>query len=232
MSAGVAQNLQRVREAIARAAHQAGRDSQDVKLIAVSKGQPWPHIAAAIAAGQYHFGENTVQEALKKIPQEHVAAIEWHLIGHLQSNKAKHVPGHFAWLHTLDSLDLAKRLARATGDCELNALIQVNLVEDPGKHGVMEMQLAPLLEDLLKARLDNLRLRGLMTIGPHPASESLLRTTFARLHKLLTACQQQFQLPAFTELSMGMSGDFTAAILEGATLVRIGSAIFGERKRP
>lgn len=229
MPSVVAQNLQRVQETIARAALQAGRNPQDVKLIAVSKGHPWPAIAAAIAAGQYLFGENTVQEALKKIPQCQDPDVEWHLIGHLQSNKAKHVAGGFAWLHSLDSVELAQRLERVCAGNRLNALVQVNLTEDPRKHGVTEAQLFHLLDELLQARPDHLQLRGLMAIGPHAAPESELRATFARLRMLGARCREQFHLPDFTELSMGMSGDFAAAILEGATFVRIGSAIFGER---
>lgn len=231
MSAVIAQNLQRVQEAIARAAFQAGRNPHDIKLIAVSKGQAWPQIAAAAAAGQYRFGENVIQEALQKIPQCQDPAVEWHFIGHLQSNKAKHVSTHFAWLHSLDNIDLAHRLARTGGGKTLNVLVQVNVSEDPHKHGVTEAQLLPLLENLLQTGLDNLQLRGLMTIGPQGAAEPALRTAFARLRKLLTLCRERFNLSDFNELSMGMSDDFTAAILEGATLVRIGSAIFGERRK-
>lgn len=229
MSSVVAQNLQRVQEVIARAALQAGRNPQDVKLIAVSKGHPWPAIAAAVAAGQRRFGENTVQEALKKITQCPDPDVEWHLIGHLQSNKAKHLAGGFAWLHSLDSLELAQRLERACAGSRLNTLVQVNLTEDSRKYGVRQAQLFRLLDELLQARLDHLQLRGLMAIGPHAAPEPELRATFARLRTLAARCREQFRLPDFTELSMGMSGDFAAAVLEGATFVRIGSAIFGER---
>ncbi len=224
-------NLDRVRDAIAAAAHAAGRSSDEVTLVAVSKRQPVELIAAAIAAGQRDFGESTMQEALPKLEQFRAKALVWHFIGHLQSNKARFVPGNFTWLHSLDSLALAQRLSRlasAQGGA-LDALIEVNIARDPTRHGVVREQLIPLVEQLLHASLPGIRLRGLMAIGPHPASEPELRSAFAEVRALRDECLQRFGPPGFTELSMGMSSDFVPAIREGATLIRIGTAIFGSR---
>jgi PLP dependent protein len=227
----IATNLERLRATVAEAAQRAGRYPQDVKLIAVSKTQSAEAVAAAIAAGQRVFGENTVQEALTKIPRFAGQGLEWHFIGHLQSNKARFIPGNFAWVHSLASLKLAQRLARLAQEQNTiaNALIEVNITRDPAKHGVAPEDLTALLDELLKSDLTGIHLCGLMAIGPHPATESERRTSFAALRKLCDDCAQRFALPAFTELSMGMSGDFIEAIQEGSTLVRIGTAIFGER---
>jgi pyridoxal phosphate enzyme (YggS family) len=227
----IADNLVRVRAGLAQAALRAGRRPEDVKLIAVSKNQPMVAVAAAVAAGQRAFGENTVQEALTKIPGFAGQGLEWHFIGHLQSNKAKLVPGHFAWVHSLDSVKLAQRLARLAQEqnTTVKALIEVNITRDPAKHGVAPEATAPLLEQLLKANLNGIQLCGLMAIGPYPATESERRVCFAALRNLRDESAQHFALPGFTELSMGMSGDFIEAIQEGSTLVRIGTAIFGER---
>lgn len=224
-------NLERLRAEIDAAATRTGRAAQEVKLIAVSKNQPMQAIAAAIAAGQRIFGENTTQEALTKIPQFAGQGLEWHFIGHLQSNKSKLIPGNFACLHSLDSLKLAQRLAQQAQEraVALDCLLEISITRDPAKHGVLAEQVAPLLDQLLKANLTNLSLRGLMTIGPHPATETERRAAFAALRQLRDRCARQYALPGFTELSMGMSGDFVDAIAEGSTLVRIGTAIFGQR---
>jgi pyridoxal phosphate enzyme (YggS family) len=227
----IAANLEHLRAALAEAAQRAGRRPEDVKLIAVSKNQPASAVAAAMAAGQRLFGENTVQDALTKIPQFAGQGLEWHFIGHLQSNKARFIPGNFAWMHSLESVKLAERLARLVQEqnTTLNALIEVNITRDPAKHGIAPEDMAPLLEQLLKANLTGIQLRGLMAIGPHPATESERRVSFAALRTLRDDCVRRFTLPDFTELSMGMSDDFIEAILEGSTLVRLGTALFGER---
>lgn len=227
----IAANLERLRAALADAARRAGRHPQDVKLIAVSKTQPPEAVAAAVAAGQRLFGENTVQDALTKIPRFAGQGLEWHFIGHLQSNKARFIPGNFAWVHSLASVKLAQRLARLAQEqgTTVNALIEVNITRDPAKHGVAPEDIATLLDQMLKANLTGIQLRGLMAIGPHPATESGRRASFAALRKLRDDCAQRFALPGFTELSMGMSDDFIEAIQEGSTLVRIGTAIFGAR---
>ena len=227
----IAANLERLRAALADAALRAGRRPEDVKLIAVSKTQPAEAVAAAIAAGQRVFGESTVQDALTKIPHFAGQALEWHFIGHLQSNKARFIPGNFAWVHSLTSVKLAQRLARLAQEQNtiINTLIEVNITRDPAKHGLAPEDVAPRLDELLKANLAGIPLRGLMAIGPHPATESERRASFAALRKLRDDCAQRFALPGFTELSMGMSGDFVEAILEGSTMVRVGTALFGER---
>jgi PLP dependent protein len=227
----IAANLEHLRAALADTAQRAGRRVEDVKLIAVSKTQSPQAVAAAVAAGQRLFGENTVQEALTKIPHFTGQGLEWHFIGHLQSNKARFIPGNFTWVHSLASVKLAERLARLAQEQNtmVNALIEVNITRDPAKHGVAPEDLAPLLDELLKADLSGIQLRGLMAIGPHPATESERRVAFAAVRKLRDDCMQRYALPGLTELSMGMSGDFVEATQEGATMVRLGTAIFGER---
>lgn len=224
-------NLERLRAEIDAAASRAGRTTQEIKLIAVSKKQSLQAIAGAIAAGQRAFGENTAQEALTKVPYFARQGLEWHFIGHLQSNKSKLIPGNFTCLHSLDSFKLAQRLAQQAQDrgVVLDCLLEVNITRDPAKHGILPEQVAPLLEQLLNTDLVSLSLRGLMTIGPHPATVMERRAAFAGLRQLRDRCAGQYALPGFTELSMGMSGDFVEAIAEGSTLVRIGSAIFGQR---
>jgi len=231
LASTISENLRQLRATIAQAAERAGRRAADVQLVAVSKTQPLAAIAAAVAAGQRLFGENAVQEALTKIPAFPEQGLEWHFIGHLQSNKARFVPGNFTWLHSLDSLKLAGRLSRLAQDNQatINALLEVNITRDPNKHGIAPEQLAPLLEQLLKANLAGIRLRGLMALGPYPATPDELRTSFAALRRLRDDSARRFALPGFTELSMGMSGDFIEAIQEGATFVRLGTAVFGDR---
>ena len=231
LTATIGANLERLRAAIADAALRAGRRPEEVKLIAVSKTQPAEAVAAAFAAGQRVFGENTVQDALTKIPRFAGQGLEWHFIGHLQSNKARFIPGNFTWVHSLASVKLAQRLARLVQEqhTTVNALLEVNITRDPAKHGIAPEDIAPLLEQLLKANLSGIHLCGLMAIGPYPATESERRASFAALRNLRDDCAQRFALPGFTELSMGMSGDFIEAILEGSTLVRVGTALFGER---
>lgn len=230
--------LAAVHERIAVAARRAGRPPESIRLIAVSKTHPAETVAAALQCGQRVFGESRVQEAqekqraLRALLSPPAPAIEWHLIGHLQSNKARFVPEAFQWVHTLDSLTLARRIgdeARAAG-VTINALIQVNVAGDPRKHGVASEALHPLVESLLGANISGLSLRGLMTIGRLDAGPADTQRAFAELRALRDDVSRKFGLPQFSELSMGMTGDFEAAIAEGATMVRIGSAIFGERE--
>jgi len=227
----IAGNLSRIRSAIADAAIRASRDPADIRLVAVSKNQPVTAVAAAVAAGQHVFGENTVQDAMRKIPHFAGQGLEWHFIGHLQSNKVRHIPGSFSWVHSVDSLKLAERISRLAAEqgCIIHALIEINITGGASRHGIDPRELAPLLESLLKQTLPGLRLRGLMTIGPHPATSSESRHAFAGLRTLCEQNAVRFGLPDFNQLSMGMSGDFTEAIAEGSTLVRIGTALFGER---
>jgi pyridoxal phosphate enzyme (YggS family) len=227
----IASNLFRVRQSIAEVAHTCTGSYDAIRLIAVSKGHQPSAIAAAIAAGQKDFGENTTQEALTKISHFQNQGLEWHFIGHLQTNKAKFIPGNFSWLHSLDDLDLARKLSRRAQElsANINILIEVNITRDPKKHGVAPDTLPGFIEQLLKENLPTLSLRGLMTIGPHAAPEKEIRGCFAKLRELRDECRQRYVLPGFTELSMGMSGDYVEAIKEGATMVRVGTAIFGDR---
>jgi pyridoxal phosphate enzyme (YggS family) len=231
-AAHIAANLTRLRAILADTAIRAGRRPEDVKLIAVSKNQPAEAVAAAVAAGQCLFGENTVQDAQTKIPHFVDQHLEWHFIGHLQSNKAKRIPGNFTWVHSLESAQLALRLARLATEQQttVNGLIEVNITRDPAKHGVSPENVASLLEAVLESGHPGLHLRGLMAIGPHPATEVDSRTSFAQLRELRDECQKRFGLKDFTELSMGMSGDFVEAILEGSSMIRVGTGLFGERQ--
>lgn len=230
-AATIAARLRALRQHIADIARRAGRDPAAIRLVAVSKTHAPETIEAAVAAGQTDFGESTVQEALPKIERLAARQLCWHFIGHLQSNKAKFIPGNFAWLHSLDSLALAQRLARLTDErrASLDTLIEVNITRDPRKHGVAPERLPALLDELQQLGAPRLRLRGLMAIGPYPATSAESRTAFAALRRLRDDCQRRTGWADFTELSMGMSGDFTEAILEGSTMLRIGAAIFGER---
>lgn len=188
-------------------------------------------IIRAIDAGQHIFGESTVQDAVSKLSLMQNPANEWHFIGHLQTNKVRHIPGNFAWLHTLDSLKLARRIsshAEARG-VVVNTLLQINIADDPDKFGMQPASVFPFMDQLLEASLDGIRLRGLMTIGRREASVADCRRTFSQLRELREACAMRFGDGLFRELSMGMSGDFEIAVTEGSTMVRVGSAIFGER---
>lgn len=227
----IAHRLEAVRAEITEAARQSGRSAEAIRLVAVSKTRPPAAVAAAVAAGQRVFGENTIQDALTKIPRFAGQNLEWHFIGHLQSNKVKHIPGNFSWVHSLDSLRLADRLSRVAQEKSVvvQALIEVNISRDPAKHGVAPEVAEALVESLLAAGLPGIVLRGLMAIGPQSADRSGLRSSFSALRELRDRCREHCRLDAFTELSMGMSGDFREAILEGATMVRLGSSIFGER---
>jgi pyridoxal phosphate enzyme (YggS family) len=224
-------NLQAVRARIAAATMAAGRDPGSVRLIAVSKYQPVTSIQQAIAAGQTAFGENTVQEALTRQALMADPVTEWHFIGHLQTNKAKHIAGHFAWLHTLDSIKLARKLSASTiaGTDRLKLLLQINISKDPDKFGLLPDAVYPFVEEFLEADLPGVCLRGLMTIGRREATAAERMDDFSGLHALRDACAGQFGAEHFRELSMGMSHDFEAAIRAGATMVRVGSAIFGPR---
>jgi len=223
--------LHTLHDRIADRARRAGRAPESIRLIAVSKGHDIDCIEAAMRAGQTEYGESTAQEALPKIDRLRERALTWHFIGRLQSNKAKLIAGNFAWLHSLDSVALAARLERFTAEksATLDTLIEVNVTQDPRKHGVPPAQLYSLLDSLLQARLTHVRLRGLMTIGPAGASGDAVRACFARLRALRDECRIRSGLAQFTELSMGMSADYAEAIVEGATMIRVGSAIFGER---
>ena len=231
MTAPIANRLQAIHTDIDDIARQCGRSPADIKLIAVSKRKPAIDIVAAYDCGQRLFGENTVQEARDKIPEVNKTDIDWHFIGHLQKNKAKYIPGLFQWLHALDSINLAEKLSAQckNKNVMLNTLIQVNVSRDPNKQGLAPEQLPNFIEDLLQASLYGIELKGLMTIGLQTGDQNKIQASFADLKLLQQQCQERLGLPGFSELSMGMSGDYALAIREGATMVRVGSAIFGER---
>ena len=224
--ATISDNLQVVRERIARAARAAGRDPVSVTLLAVSKGQPVARIEQARAAGHQVFGENYVQEALEKM--DALPGLEWHLIGPLQSNKTRLAAERFAWVHTLEREKVARRLSaqRPAGLPPLNVLIQVNVSGEATKSGVALEAIAALAR--VVAPLPRLRLRGLMAVPEPTAEVALHRKRFRTVKAAFENLKDEFGLDT---LSMGMSDDMESAIAEGATLVRIGSAIFGERKK-
>ncbi|MHB8533993.1 MAG: YggS family pyridoxal phosphate-dependent enzyme [Sulfuricaulis sp.] len=230
-SSAIASNLFRVRQSIDETAKLAGRNPREIHLVAVSKNHSHEAVAAAFAAGQKEFGESTTQEAVPKISHLANKSISWHFIGHLQTNKVKFIPANFSWLHSLDNLNLARKLSRHAREksANINILIEVNVNRDPAKHGVAPDMLMDFMEKMLKENLPALSLRGLMTVGPHAAPEKEIRRCFAALRELRDACGQRLALPGFTELSMGMSDDYVPAIKEGATMLRIGTALFGKR---
>ncbi len=212
---------------IAAAARRAGREPADVRLLAVSKQQPAPVIRAAAEAGQAEFGENYVQEALAKIEALHDLPLTWHFIGQLQANKTREVAGVFQWVHTLDRPRIAERLSaqRPHHAGPLDVLLQVRLTDEPGKGGAGPVEVPALAE--VVAGLPRLRLRGLMCI-PEPATgEDAQRAPFRRLRELMQELLARGH--ALDTLSMGMSDDLEAAVAEGATIVRVGTAVFGPR---
>jgi len=219
-----------VRQRIADAAQRSGRSADDVRLIAVSKRQTVAAIESLIASGQRDFGENQMQEAIDKIRQLQGRPVEWHFIGHLQSNKTRHVGSNFSWVHTVDSAKLARRIADSVEDPGrvVKLLFQVNVSSDPAKHGIEQNDLFPLVDTLLEEQLKTVRLCGLMTIGRRAAGQDEVRRSYIALRELLEKCRQRFG-DSFSELSMGMSGDYELAVEEGATMVRVGAALFGDR---
>ena len=225
--ATIATNLQAVRRAIARAADMAQRNGQEITLLAVSKTFPAAAVREAYAAGQHAFGESYVQEALDKIEALRELPLEWHFIGPMQSNKTRPIAENFSWVHGIDRLKIAERLSaqRPSSLPPLNVCIQVNVSGETSKSGVAPEQVLQLVGQV--GQLPQLRLRGLMAIPAPAASLEEQRRPFALLRELLR--QLNTQGLALDTLSMGMSQDMEAAILEGATIVRVGSAIFGER---
>jgi pyridoxal phosphate enzyme (YggS family) len=209
------------------AARQAGRDPGSVALLAVSKQHPAEVVRAAAAAGQRRFGENYVQEALPKLESLRDLGLDWHFIGQLQSNKTRDVAESFQWVHTLDRARLAERLSaqRPHYAGPLDVLLQVKLANEAGKGGASPGELAALAE--IVAGLPRLRLRGLMCIPPEEADTARQRAPFRRLREL--SAELQGRGHTLDTLSMGMSADLEAAVAEGATIVRVGTAIFGAR---
>jgi pyridoxal phosphate enzyme (YggS family) len=225
--ASIAENIFRVGQQIAEAAQACGRAPEAVTLLAVSKTQSAATVREAYAAGQRDFGENYVQEALDKIGALPLPGLVWHFIGPLQSNKTRDIASHFDWVHSVDRLKIATRLneQRPAGMAPLNVCIQVNISEEDSKSGVAMADVEALCEALQS--LPNLRLRGLMAI-PAPCDDPVAqRAVYAPLTALLRQLQARY--PGMDTLSIGMSADIAAAIAEGSTLVRVGTAIFGAR---
>jgi pyridoxal phosphate enzyme (YggS family) len=222
-----AERLGSVLARIDAAARRSGRDPASVTLLAVSKQHPAEAVRAAVAAGQRHFGENYPQEALAKIESLRDLPLDWHFIGQLQANKTRDVAQAFQWVHTVDRAKVAERLSaqRPHYAGPLDVLLQVRLAEEYGKGGIETAQVPALAE--IVAGLPRLRLRGLMCIPPPQADEALQHEPFRRLRELLLELNRGGH--SLDTLSMGMSADLEAAVAEGATIVRVGTAVFGPR---
>ncbi len=230
VDAAIADNLRLVRSRIDAAARRAGRDPASVLLIAVSKTFSADHVRAARAAGHRDFGENKVQEGLQKIADTADKEIRWHLIGHLQSNKARKAAAGFACIHSVDSVDLMRKLDAASAEQGVSpeVLVQVDLAGESTKFGAPADDARRVLDAGLEAQA--LRVAGLMLIPPWNEDQEQTRPWFTRLaHLRDTWLAEGIPAPALRHLSMGMSHDFEAAVEEGATLVRVGTAIFGKR---
>jgi pyridoxal phosphate enzyme (YggS family) len=227
-----ADNLSLIKQNIKDCARRSGRDENDVSLIAVSKTRSLEEVKAVASLGQKCFGENTIQDAMTKIPYFNDAGIEWHYIGHLQSKKAGKIPGYFQWIHSVDSIRLAEKLSSAmmnkASNSALNCLVQVNVSGEETKSGLMPAQLESFLQQVQELDLPCLRWKGLMTIGVR-GDEQQTRDAFARLKDMQLRCSEVSGLDEFDQLSMGMSADYCTAIEEGATMVRVGTSIFGSR---
>ncbi len=213
-------DLEAVRARIARAAARAGRAASDVQIVAVTKTHPVSAVQQAVDAGLYDIGENRVQEAVAKQESWHGEAVRWHLIGHLQRNKAKVAVGRFALIHSVDSVRLADAIeqAAAAKNVTQDVLVQVNVAREPQKDGALPEEAEGLIGHVRS--LPHLALKGLMTIAPFTDDAAVIRQTFRGLRSL------RGDLPV---LSMGMSHDFEIAVEEGATLLRLGTILFGER---
>ena len=227
----IADNIAQIRQRIASACQRVARDSNEVHLIAVSKVKPAELIEAAFASGQRLFGESYVQEFREKAPAVQ-APVDWHFIGGLQSNKVKYLRGKVSMIHSVDRLSLAEEISRQWQklDRPINILLQVNIGDEASKSGCAPEQLEELV--VAVAKLPQLQICGLMCLPPNCASAEDVRPFFRSLRDLARRIDE-LKLPnvSMRELSMGMSGDFEIAVEEGATMVRVGTAIFGERIR-
>ena len=222
-------NLNRVQNEIAQAAQVSGRNVTDIELVAVTKTHPAEIVREAVDAGQTLFGESKVQEARVKIPLL-PSNLRWHFIGHLQKNKIRHALPFFEMIHSVDSVDLAQAIDRIAQEDGLHPriLLEVNVAGEGSKFGFKATTLRAELESLLM--LPRLSIEGLMCIPPLAEEAEISRKYFVELRELRDALEQEFQVK-LPHLSMGMTNDYSVAVEEGATLVRVGTAIFGERKR-
>lgn len=237
----IRRNVERVWERIARAAARSGRAGTDVTLVAVTKGHPPEFVVAAYRAGVRDFGENRVQEAAAKIPEVNrllssageagtLPPVRWHLIGHLQTNKVRHACSLFQVVHSVDSLRLAEALNRANsrlGSNPLPVLLEVNVAREDSKFGLPPEAVIAAAGHVLE--LPSLRLVGLMTVAPRVAHPETVRPVFQQLRLLSESLRRCYPRLGWLHLSMGMTDDFEVAVEEGATMVRVGRAIFGER---
>ena len=226
----IAENLERVREQIAQAAVKADRLVDEIELVAITKTHPAEKVREAMEAGQNLFGESRVQEARVKIPDS-PSSLRWHFVGHLQKNKVRHALPLFELIHSVDSLALAQdmnRIAEEDG-AHPRVLLEVNLAGEGSKFGFVPGKLREEMELLLA--LSRLSIEGLMTIPPLAEAAEVSRKFFVQLRELRGVLESEFDL-RLPQLSMGMTNDFTVAVEEGATLVRVGTAIFGERSKP
>ena len=222
-------NLQAIRERVEKAAQKAGRNPEEITLIAVSKTYPVSDIEEAVEAGQAHFGENKVQEVMDKIPQI-TKPVKWHLIGHLQTNKVKYIVDQVDLIHSVDSLKLAQEIQKQAAKKQVivDVLVEVNVAKEDSKHGIYIEDVEAVLKEI--ATLSNVRVKGFMTVAPYVQNAEENREIFRKLYNLSVDIQKQNIDNISTKiLSMGMSNDFEVAIEEGATMVRVGTAIFGAR---
>ena len=228
--AGIPERLEEVRSRIARAAGDARRDPSEVSIVGVTKTLPTALVTAAIDAGLDGIGENRIQEACQKIEELGRDAATWHLLGHLQTNKARYAARWFDVVHSVDSVRIAEALQQraAIEDRTIPVFLEVNTSGEESKFGVIPDELEPLLEAV--SGFDRLAIRGLMTIAPYDSRERIVRPAFVRLRRLLEEARE-WDIPGveMSELSMGMSDDFEWAVAEGATVVRLGSVLFGRR---
>jgi pyridoxal phosphate enzyme (YggS family) len=225
----IAENLERVREQIAQAAAKADRLVDEIELVAITKTHPAEKVREAMEAGQNLFGESRVQEARVKIP-DLPSSLRWHFVGHLQKNKVRHALPLFELIHSVDSLALAQdmnRIAEEDG-AHLRVLLEVNVAGEGSKFGFAPGKLREEMELLLV--LPRLSIEGLMTVPPLAEAAEMSRKFFVQLRELRGVLESEFDL-RLPQLSMGMTNDFTVAVEEGATLVRVGTAIFGERSK-
>ncbi len=229
----IKQNIENILNLIDSSANKSGRKREEIKLIAVSKTFPAEKVKEAINAGITDFGENYVQDFLSKYDKLINEKINWHFIGHLQTNKIKYIYNKINLLHTLDSLKLAEKLNNKLSENSqtLDVLVQVNIGKEKNKYGIFEENLESFFEKLLNYK--NINIKGLMTITPYFENKEDVRPLYRKMRKLLENLSNlnNNENINLKELSMGMSHDFDIAIEEGATMIRVGTAIFGQRKR-
>jgi PLP dependent protein len=225
MPGSIGENFEAARETIARSAERAGRDPTEVVLVAVTKTFPVERIREALAVGLRILGENRVQEALPKIEAIGPADVDWHVIGHLQTNKVKFIEGRFRMVQSLDGVGLVEALDRRI-QSPLEVLIEVNVAEEPQKTGVLAADLGAVADAVMAAQ--HLQLRGLMTVAPMVPDPEAVRPIFRQLRSLRDRTSQQLGV-ALPVLSMGMTDDYAIAVEEGATMLRLGRALFGPR---